>query len=300
MGQLINGKWEATDEVQPQPSVHAHALGSAEFPFDKSTPQGRYRLYVAKSCPFAQRAEIALHLKGLYPQIAVSVLHPVQNDEGWRFVEPDEATGARQLYEVYAKADPSFTGRVTVPLLYDTKTNSIVNKESADITANFAEISTHGPDLLANGEKQAAASGFFGEFLGAEFRVGQAEDQQSYDEAIAKFYAVVEKIEAHLATSKFLAGETVTKVDVLTFPAFELFEAGIGAKMLITGNRLRDYPHFDKYLRRFYQLPGVSEAIDVEQIRESAFAEVNKLKFFKAKKEHIRIAQPKLDWDVPV
>jgi len=305
MGQLINGKWEATDEVQAHPSVHAHELGTTEFPFDEST-SGRYHLFVAKSCPFAQRAEIALHLKGLAPKIGVSIAHPVQTAQGWGF-EADglagvgnNASDAKYLHEVYSKADPNFTGRVTVPLLYDTHANRIVSKESADIVAIFAEVGTAGPDLTAHATAQQQAVPLFGEFFGGLLKVGRAEDQKSYDAAIAAFYAVVEKIEAHLAKSKFLAGDEATAVDVNTFPAFAGFEIGLGLKMLITGNRLRDYPNLDAYIRRFYQLPGVRDAVDPKQWKLSIFAEANKNKFFSPKKEHIAIATPDLDWNKPV
>lgn len=306
MGQLINGKWTETNEVQPNPTVHAYELGTSEFPFDEHTPAGRYHLYVAKSCPFAQRAEIALNVKKLSSKIGLSHVNPVQTPQGWGF-EPHDIPGVgdqvhhlKYLHEVYSKFDPNYTGRASVPLLVDTETNRIVSKESADIVAIFSKISNEGPDLRLHPEAQEKAAPFFGQFFGGVLKVGKSQYQKSYDEAIASLYETIESIDAFLADKKFLAGDELTAVDIDTFPAFAYFEIGLALKMSITGNRLRDYPNLDAYIRRVYQVPDVGRSVNAAHWKMSMFAEINKGNFISEKKEHIVPATPTLDWNKPI
>lgn len=237
---------------------------------------GRYRLYVALICPWASRALIARKLKGLDHIIPVTVVNPTLTDQGWRFggfpgADGDPLFGSRYMHEIYTQADPSFTGRATVPVLWDTKRNVMVNNESADILRMFdaafelvhsdarlfpeelaAEIDALNPrlyDLLNNGV----------------YKAGFASSQPAYEEALEGVFAMLDELEDRL-TGDYLFGDSVTETDIRAFVTLIRFDAAYHGLFKTNRRQVKDYPRLTDYVTRMLNLPGVRETVDMDHI----------------------------------
>jgi len=238
---------------------------------------GRYRLYVALICPWASRTMIARKLKSLEDMIEVTVVNPTLTDQGWSFggfpgADEDPLFGARYMHELYTRADPKFTGRATVPVLWDMKRNVMVNNESADILrmldsafehlvpsdvrlypkAHAAEIDMLNPriyDLLNNGV----------------YKAGFATSQAAYDEAMNGIFAMLDELEERL-TGDFLFGDTLTETDIRAFVTLIRFDPVYHGLFKANRREIRDYPRLWAYLARIAQIPGVRETVDMDHI----------------------------------
>ena len=244
---------------------------------------GRYRLYVALICPWASRTLMARKLKGLDGLIPVTVVNPVLTDQGWAFGGYDRAGedplfGARYLHEIYTSADPQYTGRATVPVLWDMKRGVMVNNESADILRMFdtafealapsdlrlypAEL---GPEIDAlNGE-------IYDQLNNGVYKAGFATTQAAYDEAVAGVFAMLDALEARL-TGPYLFGETLTETDIRTFVTLIRFDAAYHGLFKTNRRQIADYPRLSAYMARIYRLPGIAETVDIDHITRGYYA----------------------------
>lgn len=238
---------------------------------------GRYRLYVALICPWASRTLIARKLKGLDTMIDVTVVNPSLTDQGWRFggfavADEDPLFGARYMHELYTRADPEFTGRATVPVLWDTKRNVLVNNESADILrmldTAFEHLvpsdtrlypAAHAADI------DALNSRIYDLLNNGVYKAGFATSQAAYDEAMEGIFAMLGELEDRL-TGDYLFGDALTESDIRAFVTLIRFDAAYHGLFKTNRRAIRDYPRLSSYLQRMLRVPGIRETVDMEHI----------------------------------
>ncbi len=248
---------------------------AADNPFQPET--GRYRLYVGLGCPWAHRTLVTRALKGLEDTISVTIVSPSPEAGGWVFQQPE--AGCRSLAEFYEKAQPGYTGRSTVPVLWDMKTQKIVNNESAEIivilNAEFNEFAKH-PDLdLYPLELQAAIDNWnekiYESVNNGVYRCGFAQSQAAYDKACDEVFATLDEIDAVLAQRRYLCGDRVTLADVRLFTTLFRFDAVYFGLFKCNRRRIQDYQHLGAYLRDLYQLPGVAQTCDIDAVKRDYY-----------------------------
>jgi putative glutathione S-transferase len=248
-------------------------IGKETFPAES----GRYRLYVGMSCPWAHRTLVVRALKGLQEAIAVTVVYPSPTAGGWVFNQPE--AGCQSLAEFYQKAQPGYEGRATVPLLWDSKNEKIVNNESADIIVmlndQFNAFATH-PELdlypeALQSQIETWNSKIYPAVNNGVYRCGFAQTQQAYDRACEELFSTLEAIESTLANHRYLCGDRVTLADIRLFTTLFRFDAAYFGLFKCNRRRIRDYPNLDGYLRDIYQLPGVAETCDLEAVKRDYY-----------------------------
>lgn len=296
---LVDGKW--TEDWQPVQAKDAKGgfvrqtssfrdwvtpdgapgpTGTGGFP----AVAGRYHLYVALICPWACRTLIARRLKGLEAAISVSIVNPVTTPQGWRFggmagATGDAITGARYMHEIYTRADPHFTGRATVPVLWDIEQGGIVNNESADIlrilNSGFGDLAS-GPDLYPAAlrpEIDALNATIYPRLNNGVYRAGFATTQEAYDEAFADVFAELDAVEARLAAGgPFLTGETFTEADIRLFVTLVRFDPAYHGAFKCNRRRLADYPALSAYLKRVLAIPGIRETVSIDHIKRGYYS----------------------------
>ena len=290
MGVMIDGAWRAagfkTDEkgaFKRDESVFRDwvtADGSSGF---KAEP-GRYHLYVSLACPWAHRTLIFRRLKKLTEAISLSVVDPFMGDNGWEFSErpgciPDTVNGARYLHEVYRKARPDHTGRVTVPVLWDKQRATIVNNESSEIIRMFnAAFDAHGdasvdfyPAALRR-EIDAVNQVVYETVNNGVYKAGFAVRQAPYDEAVAALFATLETLEERLGRQRYLCGARLTEADWRLFTTLARFDSVYHGHFKCNIRRLVDYPNLWAFTRELYQIPGVAETVDLDHIKRHYYA----------------------------
>jgi putative glutathione S-transferase len=252
------------------------ADGSSGYP----AAAGRYHLYVSLACPWAHRAVILRELKGLRDAIGMSIVDPLRDDRGWAFRDVpgttrDEINGWSYLSEGYLASDPEFDARVTVPVLWDTVTERIVNNESADIivmlNAAFDEFATN-PALdlypaALHAEIDALNATVYENVNNGVYRAGFASTQEAYEEAVFPLFHTLDELEARLATRRFLVGEQQTLADWRLFTTLLRFDPVYVGHFKCNLRRIADYPDLSGYLRDLYQTPGVAATVDIDQIK---------------------------------
>ena len=244
---------------------------------------GRYRLYVALICPWASRTLIARKLKGLEALIPVTVVNPVLTDEGWAFggypgADADPLHGATHMHQLYTHADASFTGRATVPVLWDTQTDTIVSNESADIVrmfdTAFAELVPGKPALypadLAQ-EIDALNAEVYDNLNNGVYKAGFASTQGAYDEAVAGVFAMLDRLEDRL-TGDFLFGDRFTEADIRLFVTLIRFDAAYHGLFKTNLRRIADYPRLQAYMGRVLRLPGVADTVNLDHIKAGYYS----------------------------
>ena len=288
MGMLVEGAWKdvARDTrktggefIRPESVFRDRVTADGSSGF-KAEP-GRYHLYVALACPWAHRAVVYRALKGLEQAITLSAADPISEPNGWTFtarpgVVADPANGARYLYEVYIKARPQYTGRVTVPALWDTKTGTIVNNESSEIirmlNREFDALAARPlPDLYPEAlraEIDRWNGLIYPTVNNGVYRAGFATAQDKYEQAVTALFATFDMLERHLAVSRYLCGRQITEADVRLFTTLVRFDTVYHYHFKCNLRRLRDYPHLWAYTRELYQYPGVAPTVDLKQIKE--------------------------------
>lgn len=229
---------------------------------------------VSLACPWAHRTLIFRKLKRLDGVIGVSVVDPLMLSDGWTFAEPEPVTGARRLYEVYLKANPGYSGRVTVPVLWDKKTGSIVNNESAEIIRMlnrefdaFTDVRTDfcPPDLLEEIDRVNAF--VYDAINNGVYKAGFATSQDKYEAAFDALFAALDGIDAKLATRRWLVSNRLTEADWRLFTTLVRFDAVYVGHFKCNKRRIADYPHLSGYLRDLYQVPGVAETVNFDHIK---------------------------------
>ena len=239
----------------------------------------RYHLYVSLACPWAHRTTIYRKLKGLEDMISLSVVHPFMGDKGWTFAEgagviADPIVNASYLYEVYVAAKPNYTGRVTVPILWDKKTNTIVSNESSEIIRmlNSAFDEAGATDVNFLPKALLAEIDTINEFVysavnNGVYKAGFATTEAAYKEAVVTLFDALDTLEARLADQRYLLGDTVTEADWRLFTTLVRFDAVYVGHFKCNIRRIVDYPNLWGYLRDLYQVPGIAETVSIEHIK---------------------------------
>ena len=244
----------------------------------------RYHLYVAYACPWAHRTLIFRKLKRLENMISLSVVNPLMREHGWTFkpgykVIPDPVHDAEFLYQVYRKAMPDYTGRATVPALWDRKNHTIVNNESSEIIRMFnsafdalgaSEGDFYPEDLRT--EIDAINEKVYENVNNGVYRSGFATTQEAYEEAVIPLFETLDELEMRLGENRYLCGERITEADWRLFTTLIRFDAVYVSHFKCNIRRIDDYPNLSNYLRELYQWPGISETVDFHAIKLHYFA----------------------------
>jgi glutathionyl-hydroquinone reductase len=238
---------------------------------------GRYHLYVSLACPWAHRAVIVRRLKGLEEAIGMTVVDPVRDERGWRFGPefPDPLHGWSFLSEAYRATDPSFEGRVSVPVLWDTEAGRIVSNESADI-AEMLAVAFDGVAVRPEVDLFPAAlrdeirelnAWVYEDVNNGVYKAGFATSQEAYEEAVGPLFAGLARLDARLADRRFLFGDAPTLADWRLFTTLVRFDAVYAVHFKCTLRRVADHAHLPGYLRDLFQWPGIAETVDLDHIK---------------------------------
>lgn len=239
----------------------------------------RYHLYVSYACPWAHRTLIFRALKGLEEMIPVSVVHWLMAENGWTFesgegVIPDPINNASFLHEVYTKANPTYTGRVTVPVLWDKQTNAIVCNESSEIirmlNSAFDEVGAlpgdyYPPDLRE--EIDALNARIYPNVNNGVYKAGFATTQEAYEEAIAPLFETLAWLDERLSQGRYLTGDRLTEADWRLFTTMVRFDPVYVGHFKCNLKRVVDYPNLWGYIRDLYQVPKVAETVNFQHIK---------------------------------
>ena len=239
----------------------------------------RYHLYVSLACPWAHRTTIYRKLKGLEDMISLSIVHPFMGDKGWTFAEgagviADPIVKADYLYEVYIAAKPDYTGRVTVPILWDKETNTIVSNESSEIirmfNSAFDEVGATAINFLPTellAEIDTVNEFVYSAVNNGVYKAGFATTEAAYKEAVVTLFDALDTLEARLADQRYLLGNTITEADWRLFTTLVRFDAVYVGHFKCNIRRIVDYPNLWGYLRDLYQVPGIAETVSIEHIK---------------------------------
>ena len=293
MGLLIEGKWadrwydtEATKgrfvrtEAQFRNWITADGSAGPSGSGGFKAEAGRYHLYVSLACPWAHRTLIFRKIKGLESMISVSVVNPLMVENGWTF-EPDEGViadplhHARYLHQVYTAAQSDYTGRVTVPLLWDKQQNKPVNNESAEIIRMLnsafdgvgAKTGDYYPPALRT-QIDELNDQIYDRVNNGVYKAGFATTQEAYEEAVFALFDTLDELDQRLAQQRYLTGEQITEADWRLFTTLIRFDAVYHGHFKCNLKQIADYPHLAGYVRELYQWPGVAETVNMKHIKE--------------------------------
>ena len=246
---------------------------------------GRYHLYVALICPWASRTLIGRKLKKLEDVISVSIVEPALSDEGWKFgdypgSDRDGLNGFAYMHEAYTSADPHYTGRATVPVLWDKKTKTIVNNESADIlrmlNSGFGDLADNDIDLYPEDLRDAIDAlndHIYPRLNNGVYRTGFATTQLAYEEAFADVFATLQELETRLASGgPFLFGDRLTETDVRLFVTLVRFDAAYYGLFKCNLRRIADYRALQAYMMRVLNIPGVRDTVNIDHIKRGYYS----------------------------
>ncbi|KML70086.1 glutathione S-transferase family protein [Pectobacterium peruviense] len=293
MGQLVDGVWH--DTWYETKSTGGHFKRSESVFRNWVTPDGapgltgkggfpaqsgRYHLYVSLACPWAHRTLLMRQLKGLEDHIAVSVVHPLMLDHGWTFgTDFEAATGDSLyqhefLYQLYLHAKSDYSGRVTVPVLWDTEQHTIVSNESADIIRMLnsafdgvgAIAGDYYPEALRT-QIDELNSWIYDKVNNGVYKAGFATTQSAYDESATTVFAALSDLETILAKQRYLTGEQLTEADLRLWTTLIRFDPVYHTHFKCDKYRLSDYPNLFGFLRDIYQMPGIAETVDMAHVR---------------------------------
>jgi glutathionyl-hydroquinone reductase len=318
MGQLVEGIWRGRHDpprkngrfvrtetqfrnwVTPDGSPGPTGAGGFE------AERGRYHLYVSLACPWAHRTLIMRRLKGLADAIDVSVVHWQIADQGWEFKDGPGTTGDRlygldYLHQVYTRARPDYTGRVSVPVLWDREKQTIVNNESAEIirmlNGAFHRVGASGPDYYPDRlrpEIDAINEQVFEHVNNGVYKAGFARTQEAYDEAVTALFDTLDALEERLARQRYLAGDRITEADWRLFTTLLRFDLVYVGHFKCNLRRLADYPNLWPYARELYQHPGIARTVDFHHIKHHYYGSMETVN-----PTGIVPIGPVIDWDEP-
>lgn len=244
---------------------------------------GRYRLYVALICPWASRTLMARSLKGLTDLIPVTVVNPTLTDEGWQFggypgADEDPLFQSRYMHQIYTRADPHYSGRATVPVLWDMRQNVMVSNESADILRMLDTAFEHlVPSTIRlypaeiGVQIDALNETIYHQLNNGVYKAGFASSQEAYDEAVAGVFQMLDQLEARL-TGEFLFGAQLTETDIRTFVTLIRFDAAYHGLFKTNLRQIADYPRLSAYMARILALPGVRETVNLDHITRGYYS----------------------------
>ena len=304
MGVMINGHYQVDDPGPDTTAQGAYERARSTLrnwitPDGPFTPEaGRYHLFVAWNCPWAHRTLLTRAVLGLEAAISVSVALPRRTDQGWVFEAKGEPLlGARAMHEVYARQDPPYTGRITVPVLWDRQTEQIVSNESADITRMLS--TGFDPNRRLVPRSHEAEIDRWNQMIHARvnngvYRAGFARTQAAYDAAVHDLFDALDEIDAHLATHTTLTGAALTEADIRLFPTLARFDVAYHYAFKCNLARLSDYTHLWDYARALYAVPGVADTVRFD-IYKAGYFSPSELR----NPLGIVPAGPRIDWSTP-
>jgi glutathionyl-hydroquinone reductase len=271
MGQMINGVWRLG---WYDPDEHG-AFHRPETVFrDKAEPErNRYHLYVSYACPWAHRTIITRALRGL-DDITMTIVEPEMGDEGWVMHDPDPVLSVVRLQDVYRRARRDYTGRVTVPVLWDKKNNTIVNNESREVMrmldVDFDPIATKGPSLAPpelRAKIDETLTAIYQPINNGVYRCGFSTKQGAYEKACRQLFDALDHWEHVLGKQRYLCGARMTEADIAMFTTLIRFDLVYYSHFKTNLRRIQDYPNLWGFVRDVYQTPGVGETCNFEHIK---------------------------------
>ncbi|HAS8250202.1 TPA: glutathione S-transferase family protein [Vibrio vulnificus] len=281
MGKLIEGVWHDVwyDTKQTKGKFVREDAGFRDWienkpqaPFQPES--GRYHLYVSLACPWAHRTLIFRKLKGLEEHIDVTVVCPDMLSDGWKMGLPEPLFGHTKLHQIYTQAKPDYTGRVTVPVLWDKKTNTIVSNESSEIirmfNSAFNQLTGNQDDYYPDSLREVIEEWnafIYPNINNGVYRCGFATTQEAYEEAYNALFSALDRVEHHLATHRYLAGSQMTEADWRLFTTLIRFDAVYVGHFKCNQKRIADYPHLNGYMKELYQIEGIAETTDFYHIK---------------------------------
>lgn len=280
MGMLIDGRWSEQDLrrtnangefVRPQ-SPFRSKIGDEPF----TAVAGRYHLFVNAGCPWAYRTILYRSIKALHDVVGLTFTEPAAGAEGWQFGDQAEPIlGAAYIHDVYTAAAPDFTGRATVPVLWDLEAHTIVNNESADIIRMFNSVfddlpgvnpANYYPESLAD-EIDTLNEEIYTKVNNGVYRCGFAQSQEAYDAAFDALFNCLDALDARLGEQRYLCGDTITEADWRLFATLVRFDLAYYGQFRCNRNQLSDFENLWPYTRDLYQQPGVAETVDCDAIK---------------------------------
>ncbi|MAQ21425.1 MAG: glutathione-dependent reductase [Gammaproteobacteria bacterium] len=319
MGLLIEGKWHTDwyDTKSTGGKFQRTASGFRNWITKDGSPgltgkggfkaePDRYHLYVSLACPWAHRALIFRKLKGLEELITISSVNSFMGDQGWTFksgngVIPDSVNHKSRLHEIYTKTSENYTGRVTVPMLWDKHKDTIVSNESSEIirmfNSAFDDVGAAVGDFYPADKRQeidAINELIYNNVNNGVYKTGFATTQAAYDEAVTNLFDVLEKLEQVLSGSRYLIGDQITEADWRLFTTLVRFDAVYVGHFKCNKKRIIDFPELSNYVLDLYQYPGISSTVDFEHIKAHYYASHENLN-----PSLIVPCGPKLDFDQP-
>ncbi len=299
MGLMIDGQWLSDDKIASDVRGHfireaskfRHWITEDGVPGPsgdggfKAEP-GRYHLFVSASCPWAHRTVILRKLKRLEAVVSMSIADRPKA-EGWAYSQTIDdfqpcVDGVFRLYQVYAAADARYTGKVTVPTLWDRRRQTIVNNESSEIIrmlnsafSAYTDVQYDFYPAAMRDEIDRINEFVYGHLNNGVYRAGFARSQEAYDEAVRKVFLSLDTMEGWLAKRRFLAGESITEADWRAFPTLLRFDLVYYSHFKCNLRRVEDYPNLANYLRELYQWPGIKETFDLQRIKTGYYSQIN-------------------------
>ncbi len=293
MGLLVDGQWHDqwydTDstggkfersESQFRNWVTADGSAGPSGEAGFKAEAGRYHLYVSLACPWAHRTLILRTLKGLESMISVSVVNPYMREHGWTFIEDtgvvaDPLFQATYMHQVYTKADPNYSGRVTIPVLWDKQQNVMVSNESSEIIRMFnsafdqigAKPGDYYPEAL-RAEIDSINAHVYDNINNGVYKAGFATSQKAYELAVFPLFEALDELEHRLANNRYLLGDQVTEADWRLFTTLIRFDAVYHGHFKCNLKQIEDYPNLAGYMRELYQWPGVAQTVNMAHIKE--------------------------------
>jgi putative glutathione S-transferase len=297
MPQLVNGKWVKDDVAASEMKDGAFHREPTKFrswltadgrPGPDGQPgvkaeAGRFQLFVSYLCPWASRTLMMRSLKGLTGIISLSVAEPGIGENGWEYATPQDAGDrigpVRFQHQLYTASEPAYTGKVSVPVLWDRKEGRIVNNESADIirmlNTAFDGITGDRKDFYPARLRPVIDEWnrlIYDTLNNGVYRAGFARKQTAYEEAALGVFATLDKLETHLAANRYIAGEYFTEADIRAFVTLIRFDAAYHGAFKCNLRRLADYPNLSSYVREIYQWPGIGETVRIDQIKRGYYS----------------------------
>ena len=300
MGLLVDGKWqdEWYDTKKSGGRFVRQDAGFRNWVTADGTPgltgtggfkaaAGRYHLYVSLACPWAHRTLIVRRLKNLEDKISLTIVDPLMLTEGWTIdgnfpgTSPDNVNGKTRMHEIYSLAKPDYTGRVTVPVLWDKQQATIVSNESADIirmmNSGFNAIDGVNAALDLYPEElrdqiNAINAAVYDHVNNGVYKSGFATTQAAYDEAVTALFEELDALDARLSKQRYLAGEQITEADWRLFTTLIRFDAVYHGHFKCNLRRIADYPNLSNYTRELYQVAGVAETLNFDHIKHHYYA----------------------------
>ena len=287
MSRMIDGKWftegdiatvSSNGEYQREDSVLRNWIGDNRYP----AAPNRYHLYVAHNCPWAHRTIIFRALKKLEDIISVSVVKTRRTDQGWVFGDTDfidDLYGSKSLHEIYSRALSTYSGRVTVPVLFDKETETIVSNESSEIirmlNSGFNEFTDCQDDFYPHHKRNEIDQWnekIYRTVNNGVYRAGFSSSQSAYDTAVAELFETLDDIDTHLSNSSYLVGDSTTEADWRLFPTLARFDVAYFGAFKCNLKRITDYPKLWRYARELYRTPGIAETVKFDAYKNGYYS----------------------------